>query len=143
MLVDAIVLLGVASVTFGSSDSFLFSSYLLRELLRETCLYSLVTVCSHLTMLILQLLGPVRVFPSPFEKEILMEYVIAYAESCSDPGSYDVRCDGPRGIIDWRLPMSWIESHRLLYLGWCYPSQSLQCQINTADGSWTISQSIR
>lgn len=61
MLPDVIVLLGVAVVNFGSPDSFLLSSSLLRELLRETCLYSLVMVCSHLTMLILQLLGPVRV----------------------------------------------------------------------------------
>ena len=68
VLPDVIVLLGVAAVTFGSSDSFLLSSYLLRELLRETYLYSLVMVCSHLTMLILQLLGSVRVF-SPLRGE--------------------------------------------------------------------------
>lgn len=59
---DVALFLRIAIVILGPERSILVSSYILRQVVRKALLYSVVMVFSHMTMLLFEVFGPVRVF---------------------------------------------------------------------------------
>lgn len=62
MFPDVALFLRIAIVILGPERSILISSYILRQVVRKALLYSVVMVFSHMTMLLFEVFGPVRVF---------------------------------------------------------------------------------
>lgn len=61
MFPDVALFLRIAIVILGPERSILISSYILRQVVRKALLYSVVMVFSHMTMLLFEVFGPVRV----------------------------------------------------------------------------------
>lgn len=61
MFPDVALFLRIAIVILGPERSILVSSYILRQVVRKALLYSVVMVFSHMTMLLFEVFGPVRV----------------------------------------------------------------------------------
>ena len=57
---DVMLFVWTTKVVFGPIRSFRIPSYLLRKIMQEASLYFPVMVCSHIAMVVFQVLGSVR-----------------------------------------------------------------------------------